>query len=156
MNPRRHIENVRDELFSLVTKTIDDLNTKYAGREIMITSDYNGQPSGRSKKSLKGTKTKIRYFYFDGHGDLYVFIEGRELSLSIDEFEFVDDSTWSDVGLWSVRIKDVYEKQTLISFGQRETFLVNDTVPKSMIGELAFLRCEMIDGTLWHKLSSEL
>lgn len=68
-------------------------------RRVKITSDYNGQPYGRSKKSLKGNIAFIRSVTFDFcHDEPCLFLQDENgkmgpygLAISIKEIEFIDE-----------------------------------------------------------------
>jgi hypothetical protein len=60
------------------------------GRVVRILSDYNGQPYGRSRKSLKGTAHVVSGVYFDVHPARAILsLEDQSLSIDATEVEFV-------------------------------------------------------------------
>lgn len=69
-------------------ETYKALNDRYAGKQAIITSDYNGQDYGRSKKSMKGKQVVIKYVCFID-SNISVFIEGQLQSLRTDELRIL-------------------------------------------------------------------
>jgi hypothetical protein len=73
----------------IITDSIKRVKDHYIGKDIKIISDYNGQPYGSSKKSLKGTIHKIVKVYYTN--DFFIFIKGHRLGLRFDEVEFINE-----------------------------------------------------------------
>lgn len=66
-----------------------EAHRKLRGTFVEIRSDYNGQPYGRSRPSLRGKQCKIRSAFTDEDG-LHIFIEGHRLSLHRDAVRFLE------------------------------------------------------------------
>jgi len=63
----------------------DNLNALLSGLSVTILSNFNGQPFGRSRPSLKGkTYTVSHAFYDDFHG-VCVFVRGERWSIPLRE-----------------------------------------------------------------------
>ena len=68
------------------------------GRRVRVTSDHNGQPFGRSKKSWRGEIRRVKYIHIDlcadpAHTNIQLCLEGHEYGecfIGADEVEFVD------------------------------------------------------------------
>jgi hypothetical protein len=58
------------------------------GRPVRILSDYNGQPYGRSKRSLKGETRTAERLHIDSHG-IYLFLRDERVSIPADEVEWL-------------------------------------------------------------------
>jgi membrane protein implicated in regulation of membrane protease activity len=72
-----------------ISKLKNIVRKKLKGRTIKIVSDYNGQPYGSSKKSIKGSIWRIKSVWFNG--DTWgVFIDGYSVGLCYDEIEIID------------------------------------------------------------------
>ncbi len=84
--------SVKDEIALTISQhcAIIKNQLKYLdGSKIKILSNYNGQPHGSSKKSLKGTIQTIRYAFVD-MGEIWIFIEGdHQAGLAYDEWELI-------------------------------------------------------------------
>lgn len=62
--------------------------SKVVGRRVRIISTrYNGQPYGRSRKALTGKECVISSV---GDGLNYVFIESEREALHLEDFEFIE------------------------------------------------------------------
>ena len=73
----------------IINASIKRAKGHYIGKRIKIISDYNGQPYGISKKSLKGTVHRIANVYYTN--DFLIFIKGHRLGLRFDEVEFINE-----------------------------------------------------------------
>jgi hypothetical protein len=60
-----------------------------AGRNAKIISDYNGQPYGSSRKSMKGQVLAIEDVYFDMHWGISVRLHECTLFIRLEEIELV-------------------------------------------------------------------
>lgn len=76
---------------------IDQMNeeaNKLKGRKVIVTSNYNGQSYGVSKKTLKGTTQVISGAVVDNYYGLMVSLVGYEYGcpyLEASEFQLVED-----------------------------------------------------------------
>ena len=64
-----------------------------AGKKVTILSNFNGQPHGRSRKSLKGSVQTVKRASFDG-GSLWLWLEdGGQCwcAIGFEEVEFLCD-----------------------------------------------------------------
>jgi hypothetical protein len=68
---------------------IEKVNAAYKGKKFKVISNYNGQPYGRSKKSMKGEILTVELIGFDNE-KAYIFPEGQRLSIGINEVEFME------------------------------------------------------------------
>lgn len=93
MSNRETFNRVQDELMQALRKA-QDASKQFIGRKIRIISTYNGQPYGRSKKSLKGTIQIIKYVYVSDTCGLMVSIEKEDCNVLLEttEWEFVDEN----------------------------------------------------------------
>lgn len=70
-------------------KIIDDA---LVGRYVRVTSDHNGQPFGRSRKSWRGEVCRIKSVHIEAReGEISLCLEGHEYGecfISADEVEF--------------------------------------------------------------------
>lgn len=66
----------------------DRLNDLVRGKWIVVTSDWNGQPFGRSKASKKGHAYKVRGAELDVHWGIFLWLEGQNLSIRANEVEW--------------------------------------------------------------------
>ena len=67
---------------------ISKVNKNYVGKRFRVLSNYNGQPYGRSKKSMKGDILVVESIGFNDE-KAYIFPKGHRLSLGINEVEFI-------------------------------------------------------------------
>lgn len=58
------------------------------GRPVRILSDYNGQPYGRSRRSLKGETKTAERVVVDSQG-IYLFLRDERVSIPVDEVEWL-------------------------------------------------------------------
>lgn len=77
------------ELHSEARELERKATTQVAGLKAMITSNYNGQPYGRSKPSMKGKIVTVTDCYLDHYDEPYVFVKGLRVALSINEIRFM-------------------------------------------------------------------
>ena len=59
------------------------------GRPVRILSDYNGQPYGRSKRSLRGETRTAERVHIDPHHGISLFLREERLSIPADEVEWL-------------------------------------------------------------------
>jgi len=59
------------------------------GRPVRILSDYNGQPYGRSKRSLRGETRTAERLVIDPHHGISLFLRDERLSIPVDEVEWL-------------------------------------------------------------------
>lgn len=70
-----------------------NIKSAIVGRVVRVMSNYNGQPYGRSRKSLKGLEAKVHSAIVE-FGKVYIWLEGYDVdycALDIHEVLFVDD-----------------------------------------------------------------
>jgi len=92
MNSLKKYVQTRCSKIEQLQKEIGD---KFEGRSVRILSNYNAQPYGNSKPSLKGKVFKITSAHIDSR-DCYFFLEGYEYGCSgvfIDEVEFLKEGS---------------------------------------------------------------
>jgi hypothetical protein len=58
------------------------------GRPVRILSDYNGQPYGRSRRSLRGETKTAERVVIDSQG-IYLFLRDERVSIPVDEVEWL-------------------------------------------------------------------
>lgn len=75
----------------LVEAKAAEFNKLYVGRRVKIVSNYNGQPHGRSKKSLKGTTQVVRHIILSFSGSVYLGIEGYTYTLALNEVIWLNE-----------------------------------------------------------------
>lgn len=69
----------------------DKINDLLRGREVVITSGYNDQSVGVSKRALTGkTRTIKRAWVSDNSDGVVLFLEGHKYALGLDEVQLVD------------------------------------------------------------------
>ena len=77
------------ELMRFVCQSIDKA---LVGRLVRVTSDHNGQPYGRSRKSWKGQVCRIKAVSIDPmQGEMHLCLEGHEYGecfIRANEVEF--------------------------------------------------------------------
>jgi hypothetical protein len=64
-------------------------NALVVGRPVRILSDYNGQPYGRSKRSLKGETRTAERVVIDPHWGVSLFLRGERLAIPANEVEWL-------------------------------------------------------------------
>jgi hypothetical protein len=64
-------------------------NALVIGRPVRIISDYNGQPYGRSRRSLQGETRTVERAHIDTHGATSLFLRDERLSIPVEEVEFL-------------------------------------------------------------------
>ena len=90
---RRIKFDLKEELAKLV-KAQDDLRMRATslviGRPVRIISDYNGQPYGRSRKSMKGREMTVeRVGSIDPHWGISLFLRGERVAIWESEVEWL-------------------------------------------------------------------
>lgn len=83
----------RDQMFSLFAHFVtleEKFNDGVKLRRVKIKSNFNGQPYGHSKKSLKGEMFTVKSGFFDGFNGPCLFLDGISLSIRVDDVEFLD------------------------------------------------------------------
>lgn len=70
-------------------KLTDDLVALVKGRKIRITSNWNGQPWGRSKPKKTGHVYTVRSGSLDPQWGIYLWLEGERLSIRENEVEWL-------------------------------------------------------------------
>ena len=60
------------------------------GPRAIIQSDYNDQPIGRSRKSLRGEIVVIRETWLAGER-LSIFVEGHRCGMGLDELRIIEE-----------------------------------------------------------------
>jgi len=69
----------------------DEVSAMIVGRQAKILSDYNGQPHGYSKKSLKGKVITIKYVLIDSFGcQVWDGDWNHNCYIPITEIEFIE------------------------------------------------------------------
>ena len=63
-------------------------DTLVVGRPVRILSDYNGQPYGRSRRSLRGETRTAERVHVDSRG-IWLFLREERVSISVDEVEWL-------------------------------------------------------------------
>jgi hypothetical protein len=68
------------------------IDNALVGRFVRVTSDHNGQPYGRSRKSWRGQVCRIKAVNIDAReGEIHLVLEGHEYGETLipgDEVEF--------------------------------------------------------------------
>lgn len=59
------------------------------GRSVRILSDYNGQPYGTSKPSLRGETRIVERVHIDTHLGFSLFLQGERVSIPTNEVEWL-------------------------------------------------------------------
>lgn len=67
-----------------------EANTLCAGKHARITSNYNGQAFGRSKKALTEKVFPLSGVSFSSSSGVNFWLEGLPLALDPDEIEIID------------------------------------------------------------------
>ena len=82
--------NVKQQVLNTsreINKLERDIELLCVGQVVTVTSNYNGQPYGRSRPSQKGKKGIITSV--TARGDrVWFFVGGESLALSLDEVAF--------------------------------------------------------------------
>jgi hypothetical protein len=85
--------NLKEELAKLVKEQADltfRATALVIGRPVRILSDYNGQPYGRSRKSMKGREMTVeRVGSIDPHWGISLFLRGERLAVWDKEVEWL-------------------------------------------------------------------
>lgn len=71
----------------------EEARCRVVGKQVRIVSNFNGQPYGRSRRSLKGTIQTVNSLLLDGH-HIWLFLEdgGRcWVGIGLKEVEFLDN-----------------------------------------------------------------
>jgi len=63
-------------------------DTLVVGRPVRILSDYNGQPYGRSRRSLRGETRTAEHVHVDSRG-IYLFLREERVSIPVEEVEWL-------------------------------------------------------------------
>jgi len=74
----------------IVGSAVAHANLKLKGRRVRIVSDFNDQPYGRSRPSLKGKVTTISHVCVESSHSCF-FLEGYLCSVRPNEVEFLED-----------------------------------------------------------------
>lgn len=74
-----------------ISEILAEVNNRYHGKQFRVLSNYNGQPYGRSKKSMKGEIFTVESIGFDNEG-AYIFPKDHRLAISISEVEFLAEA----------------------------------------------------------------
>jgi hypothetical protein len=82
---KRELLSVFSEVKALQLK-VDAL---VVGRPVRIMSDYNGQPYGRTRRSLRGETRTAERVHIDPHWGFSLFLRGERLSIKVDEVEWL-------------------------------------------------------------------
>ena|SRR5271157_1663306 len=85
--------NLKDKLAELIQDQ-QNLQLKASalviGRPVRILSDYNGQPYGRSRKSMKGREMTVeRVGSIDPHWGISLFLRGERVAIWEKEVEWL-------------------------------------------------------------------
>ena len=68
-----------------------EISQLLVGKQVIIQSDYNGQPYGSSRKSRKGDMVTIREAYIEGScRSVTIFINDERIGLGLDEVVIVE------------------------------------------------------------------
>lgn len=82
---KRELLKINAEMDTLQLK----LDTLVAGRKIRVLSNYNGQPYGRSRKSLHGQVLTVERGSFHGHWGISFATEEERLYINEKEVEWL-------------------------------------------------------------------
>jgi hypothetical protein len=58
-------------------------------KQVRILSDYNGQPYGRSRCSLRGQIMTVERAHIDPHWGVFLFLRGERVLIREDEVEWL-------------------------------------------------------------------
>jgi hypothetical protein len=90
---QRHIFDLKAELAKLLKDQANIQSRATAlviGRPVRIKSDYNGQPYGRSRKSMKGREMTVeRVGTIDPHWGISLFLRGERVAIWESEVEWL-------------------------------------------------------------------
>jgi hypothetical protein len=75
--------------YGKVAEAYHDLKALLVGRSAKIMSDYNGQPYGSSKPSMKGQIKSITDVHLDAHSGVSVLLVGCQLYIPLDQIKLV-------------------------------------------------------------------
>lgn len=89
MSTNQEIMNKLKSIQAKIESLEQEANELVAGRKARIISDYNGQPYGHSKFSMKGKIIKINNIVFDGYFTCFSG-EGLRVGISFSDIEFID------------------------------------------------------------------
>lgn len=78
-----------EEVIAEMQKIHSAVNARYVGQRALIISDYNGQPYGSSRRSLRGTTVEIKHVFIDIDG-MHFLTKEHSLCLGHDELAFYD------------------------------------------------------------------
>lgn len=73
-----------------IRETQKGIHEAAVGRRVRILSNYNGQPIGRSRPSLKGKVFHVTHAFWSDNNGVCLFIEDYGVSIPLNEVEFVD------------------------------------------------------------------
>ena len=89
---KRAAFDLKKELANLVQKSKDlelELNALVIGRPVRIKSDYNGQPYGRSRRSMRGQVKTVERAQIDPHWGMSLFLRDERVSIWEKEVEWL-------------------------------------------------------------------
>ena len=86
---RMSVKSKLDAFRSHIAILEKDANDLVKGKTIKILSDYNGQPYGQSKRSLKGECFTVTGSTVESDG-IWLYIKEHNVGLNIEEVEFID------------------------------------------------------------------
>jgi hypothetical protein len=85
--------NLKEELSKLLKDQVDlhqKANALVVGRPVRILSEYNGQPYGRSRRSMKGREMTVESVAsIDPHWGINLFLRGERVSIREKEVEWL-------------------------------------------------------------------
>lgn len=83
------VDITRDAM-AVIQQTAKAIETALVGRYVRVTSNHNGQPHGRSRKSWRGQVCKIVRVHVEVYGEIQLQLEGHEYECFIraEEVEF--------------------------------------------------------------------
>ncbi len=92
--PFEHVTpaQITSELLRLMQYSGRQIKEVLVGRFVRVTSDHNGQPYGRSRKSWKGQVCRIKGVHIDLEDGIKLILEGHEYGecfISANEVEFI-------------------------------------------------------------------
>ena len=83
---------VDDEL-KVIDQASKDLEARLealvVGRSVCIASDWNGQPWGRSRPSMRGQTMVVERARLDPHWGIFLFLKGERCSIRAKEVEWL-------------------------------------------------------------------